>query len=87
MSDWEIRFDGTLSNVLIATKEVDTFKLVIFLKIVSYVEGDKWFMAMYKEMEYLQKNKTWELVKPPRGNIMLDAKVSSRRRSLKCQTI
>ena len=30
-------------------------------------DNDKWLVAILKEMESLQKNKTWELVKLPKG--------------------
>ena len=46
-----------------------TFKGVTHRK-----DNDKWLVAMLEEMESLQKNKTWELVKLPKGKKAIGCK-------------
>ncbi|KAG8488139.1 hypothetical protein CXB51_018349 [Gossypium anomalum] len=38
-----------------------------YSKAISYEDSEKWMFAMQEEMESLHKNKTWDLVKLPKG--------------------
>ncbi|KAG8478601.1 hypothetical protein CXB51_028410 [Gossypium anomalum] len=38
-----------------------------YSKAVSYEDSEKWMFAMQEEMESLHKNRTWDLVKLPKG--------------------
>ncbi|KAG8497502.1 hypothetical protein CXB51_008962 [Gossypium anomalum] len=38
-----------------------------YSKPISYEDSEKWMFAMQEEMESLHKNKTWDLVKLPKG--------------------
>ena len=37
-------------------------------------DNDKWLVAMSEEMESLHKNRTWELVKLPKGKKVIGCK-------------
>ena len=45
-----------------------------FKEAINRKDNDKWLVAMLEEMESLQKNKTWELVKLPRGKKAIGCK-------------
>ena len=45
-----------------------------YTKVVSCDDSSKWMIAMQEEMESLQKNKTWELVKLPKGKKVVRCK-------------
>jgi len=47
---------------------------------ISSGEVVEWTIAMTEEMESLHKSQTWELVKPSRGQKILAANGSSRRK-------
>ncbi|KAG8480905.1 hypothetical protein CXB51_025479 [Gossypium anomalum] len=38
-----------------------------YSEVISYEDSEKWMFAMQEEMESLHKNKTWDLVKLPKG--------------------
>ena len=46
-----------------AREEPSTYK-----EAINFMNSKKWVMVMYKEMESLQKNSKWELVKLSKGN-------------------
>nr|KYP33707.1 Retrovirus-related Pol polyprotein from transposon TNT 1-94 [Cajanus cajan]KYP40579.1 Retrovirus-related Pol polyprotein from transposon TNT 1-94 [Cajanus cajan] len=41
---------------------------------MDHVEAEKWILAMKEEMESLQKNQTWKLVKFPKGRHVVGCK-------------
>lgn len=45
-----------------------------FKEATNRKDNDKWLVAMLEEMESLQKNKTWELVKLPKGKKAIGCK-------------
>ena len=45
-----------------------------FKKAINRNDNDKWLVATLEEMESLQKNKTWELVKLPKGKKAIGCK-------------
>ena len=45
-----------------------------FKEATNRKDNDKWILAMLEEMESLQKNKTWELVKLPKGKKAIGCK-------------
>ena len=62
-------------------KDMVSFALVIsdgdpfsFKEATNRKYNDKWLVAMLEEMESLQKNKTWELVKLPKGKKAIGCK-------------
>ena len=56
-----------MAYALQVAEEVDTFEPTSIREAITCVESDKWIVAMNKEMESLQKNETWDLVKLPEG--------------------
>ena len=52
----------------------------IFQKAIDSSKRDKWKEAMVEEMESLNKNKTWELSKLPKGKKSMGCKWVSRKR-------
>ena len=63
-------FEDMVSFVLV-TSGGDPFT---FKEATNRKENDKWLVAMSEEMESLQKNKTWELVKFPKGKKAIGCK-------------
>ena len=51
-------------NFALVTSGGDPFT---FKEAINRKDTDKWLVAMLEEMESLQNNKTWELVKLPKG--------------------
>ena len=51
-----------------------------FKEATNRKDNDKWILAMLEEMESLQKNKTWELVKLPKGKKAIGCKWIFRKR-------
>ena len=45
-----------------------------FKEATNSKDNDKWLVTMLEEMESLQKNKTWELVKFPKGKKAIGCK-------------
>ena len=45
-----------------------------FKKATNRKDNDKWLVAMLEEMKSLQKNKTWELMKLPKGKKAIGCK-------------
>ena len=45
-----------------------------FKEATNRKNNDKWLVAMLEEMELLQKNKTWKLVKLPKGKKAIGCK-------------
>ena len=50
------------------------------LSVLISDKAAEWTVAMIEEMESLHKNQIWELVKPPRGQKLLAANGSLRRK-------
>ena len=55
----------------LVTSDGDPFS---FKEATNRKDNDKWLVAMLEEMESLQKNKTWELVKLPKGKKAIGCK-------------
>ena len=63
-------FEDKVSFALV-TSNGDPFT---FKEATNKKGNDKWLVAMSEEMESLQKNKTWELVKLPKGKKAIGCK-------------
>lgn len=63
-------FEDTVAFALMTSNgEPDTYK-----EAISSVDSGRWVIAMTEEMESLQKNQTWKLVKLPRGSRAIGCK-------------
>ncbi|GJR40446.1 retrotransposon protein, putative, ty1-copia subclass [Tanacetum coccineum] len=51
----------------VAAEEEYTHEPLTYQETVAYEDSSKWKAAMEEEMDYLRKNKTWELVDHPAG--------------------
>lgn len=50
------------------TKETDVSgEPLTYSEALSHAQSDKWIVSMHEEIESLQKKKTWELVRWPKG--------------------
>ena len=51
-----------------------------YFKTISCPNFSKWLVVMHEEIEYLRKNDTWELVRLPEGQSVVDCKQASRKK-------
>lgn len=54
--------------------DIETPEPTTYKEAVSCAESGKWLVAMSEEMKSLHKNKTWELVRLPRGRRLIGCK-------------
>ncbi|GKD41289.1 retrotransposon protein, putative, ty1-copia subclass, partial [Tanacetum coccineum] len=58
------------SNAFVAVEEEDTHEPLTYQEAVACEDNSKWKVAMKEEMDSLRKNKTWELVDHPAGQLV-----------------
>nr|GFC19033.1 retrovirus-related Pol polyprotein from transposon TNT 1-94 [Tanacetum cinerariifolium] len=68
------RMSQIISWLGIETEEEDTHKPLTYQDAVACEDSSKWKDAMKEEMDYLRKNKTWELVDHPAGQKLVSCK-------------
>nr|KYP63347.1 Retrovirus-related Pol polyprotein from transposon TNT 1-94 [Cajanus cajan] len=63
-----------VAYALHVAEEVDSPEPTTYKKALNHEESNKWILAMGEVMESLQKNQTWELIKPPKGRHVVGCK-------------
>ena len=61
-------------SLSVAEKTPDDEKPSRYVDTISTPDSTSWLIAMNEELESLQKNKTWELVKSPKGKKIVGCK-------------
>ena len=56
-----------ISYVLHVTEDINSFESSTYQEAISYYETKEWKMAMNKDMKFLQRNQTWDLVELLKG--------------------
>ena len=69
-----------IAYALNVTKSIEIPESFTYNETNSSDEAAEWTVVMTEEMESLHKNQTWELVKLSRGQKLLDANESSRKK-------
>ncbi|GJU24241.1 reverse transcriptase domain-containing protein [Tanacetum coccineum] len=61
----QFSFEDYVAYALQVAEEVETLEPTTYREAITSKESDMWSAAMGEEIEYLHKNKTWELVQLP----------------------
>ncbi|KAL1197961.1 Retrovirus-related Pol polyprotein from transposon TNT 1-94 [Cardamine amara subsp. amara] len=67
-------YEDMAGYALQVAEEVDTYEPSTYREAISGTEAERWLAAMGDEMEFHQKNNTWDLVTQPQGRKIVTCK-------------